>query len=115
MEDSILNSVKDFLGVSDTDETFDKTLILTINSVLNIYHQVGGVSFIVLDENDKWSDFLQDTADQELMRTYTCMKVKMIFDSSTMSGTQVNVYNELINEYEWRIYHAVGGWRLTEE
>ena len=39
--DSILTSVKKIIGISEEDESFDTDLIMHINSVIMILHQLG--------------------------------------------------------------------------
>lgn len=107
--DSILTSIKKMLGISEEYEHFDQDIIMHINSVFMALTQIGvGLAdgFMITDKNAKWSDFLPTYKLVEAVKTYTYLKVKLIFDPPS-SGTIIESYNRLISEFEWRINVAV--------
>lgn len=107
MTESILISIKKLLGISEEYDNFDTDIIISINSVFSILFQLGvgpKNPFIITDSTAIWTDFTEDKTTIEMVKTYVYLKVKMIFDSSTLSSTTVNAYNELLKELEWRLH-----------
>lgn len=101
----ILTTIKQLLGISFEDSSFDTDIIIYINTVLGILSQLG------LEEVDKepiidaetiWEDLLDDRTDLEFVKTYVYLKVKSIFDPPTNSAG-MEAMNSVIRELEWRI------------
>jgi hypothetical protein len=108
MSDSILTSVKKLLGITEDYTYFDADLIIDINSVFMILHQMGVGSkeiFSIADKTATWSDFLGDAGDIAAVKTYVALKVRLMFDPPT-SAQHSNAINENIKELEWRLYSA---------
>ena len=77
-----------------------------INSVLMILRQMGvgpQEGFGISDATATWSEFCQNRADIEAVKSYTALKVKMLFDPPQSSSTMEATKN-LISELEWRLY-----------
>lgn len=104
MEDSVLTTVKKIVGIPEEDESFDLDIIMHINTVFNILNQIGLniPTFNISDKTSKWSDFLNDHIDLELVKTYTGLKVRSLFDPP-MSSSVNTALNDSIRELEWRI------------
>lgn len=103
--DSILNSIKKLLGITEEYSAFDTDIIIHINSVLAILRQIGvGPSngFYIEDESATWNDFIENDSRLETIKSYIYMKVRMMFDPPTSSSI-MEAYNKTINELEWRI------------
>lgn len=110
MTDSILNSVKKMLGITEEYEHFDTDIIIHINSTFSILTQIGigpDEGFTIQDSSATWSDFIPEDSHHllEMVRTYTFMKVKSMFDPP-MSSSVSEAYNRLISEMEWRLMVA---------
>ena len=107
MNDSILNSVKKLIGISETNTDFDQDLIIHINSVLFILSQMGIIkkaAFEVTDDTKKWSDILvHDQLNLFAIKSWTALKVRMLFDPPT-SSILAEAVNANLKELEWRIY-----------
>lgn len=102
--DSILNSVKKKLGIQEDYTHFDEDIIMDINSTFMILNQLGvgpDEPFVVTDEDDLWEDFIDGT-NLEAVKSYTYMKVRLMFDPPT-SGFLVDSLNKQIAEFEWRL------------
>ena len=58
--DSILDSIKKNLGIPLEETHFDGELIININSNISVLKQlgVGTPSFVVYDNSDLWSEFV---------------------------------------------------------
>lgn len=106
--DSILNSVKKAIGPSESDTYFDDTLIMHINSVFMILDQIGfrKPGFRITGASETWSDYLDDSAVLEMVKSYMYMKVKMLFDPPS-TGILKEALAEQIAEFEWRLNVAV--------
>lgn len=108
MDDSILVTVKKILGISADDYSFDTDLFMHINSVFTIIFQLGfgDSQFVIKDPYETWSNFLKDEQNLELIKSYTAMKVRMLFDPPTISSV-AEAYKSAISEMEFRISVAV--------
>jgi hypothetical protein len=107
--ESILKSIKDMLGPEVDNDDFDTELIMHINSVIMGLTQMGlgpSEGFEIEDETSTWQDFLPNVKKFSAVKTYIYMKVKLIFDSSTMSSALIEAFNRQIAEFEWRLNHA---------
>lgn len=104
MTDSILYTIKDYLGASRDDASFDSAILMTLNSVIGFLVQIGigTAGFIVTSENEIWSDLCSDEANIPYMKMYVCLKTKLIFDPPT-NATLLKSMEELIKEAEWRL------------
>lgn len=103
--DSILTSIKKLLGIAEEYEHFDTDLIIHINSVFMILHQLGvgpKKPFSIKDKSAIWSDFISDVDNIESAKTYVYLKVKSIFDPVQTSSVS-DSYDRLIKELEWRL------------
>lgn len=108
MSESILTSIKKLLGIAEEYEFFDADLLMDINSVLMILHQMGvgpKEPMMIEDASATWSDFFDGKTDINAVKTYIALKVRLMFDPPQNSG-HVNAINEMIKELEWRLYSA---------
>ena len=103
--DSILDTVKKMLGVDLVDDSFDMELIIFINDVFSKLNQlaVGPTTTYVIDDRlDKWTDFLLDRADLNMVKTFMYLQVRITFDPPTNPSLLENMMKR-IQEYEWRL------------
>ena len=101
---SILTSVKKFLGIGEDYTHFDPDIVMHINSAFFVLNQLGvgpESPFTIEDKSSVWSDFVGD-GKIELVRTYVYLFVRRIFDPPTNSA-HLSALNEQIKEYEWRM------------
>ena len=102
---SILDSVKQMLGIESEDTSFDKELIMHTNGALMVMTQLGVgpvTGFSISDKEQNWAEFLQDRTDMDLVFNDVYLRVKLIFDPPQNSFL-VNSINNQIKEYDWRI------------
>lgn len=107
--ESILTSVKKMLGIEEDDTSFDEEIIMHINSVLMALTQMGvgpADGFEIEDATTEWVEFIPSMKKFSAVKSYLFMRVKLMFDSSTMSSSLVDAYNRQITEFEWRLNHA---------
>ena len=103
--DSILVSIKKFIGIPDDYNIFDPDLILLINSEFSTLHHIGvGTSsaFKIEDESSVWSDFSGDKDYIESVKELIGIRVKLIFDPPT-SSFLVEALKSKADELIWRL------------
>lgn len=103
--DSILNSIKKLLGISNEETHFDSDLVMHINSVFTILNQLGvgpSKSFSITDDVAIWDDFVDNDADFDAIKTYMYLKVKLLFDPP-LSSSVLSAIERQISELEWRL------------
>ena len=107
MNESILDSVKDFLDipVEESETYFDAQLIIHINTFLRRLNQIGvGVeNFSITSNAQKWSDFLLNEDKYKQAKEYVFLRTKQIFDPPTNSSAS-KAYDDVIKELETLMY-----------
>lgn len=110
MEESILVSIKKLLGITEDCKEFDQDIIIDINSALGILTQIGiGPSdgIFIIDSSTTWSDIIPSGMKLEMIKSYIHLKVKLLFDTSTLTSATIEAMNKMLSELEWRIYVSV--------
>lgn len=103
--ESILTSVKKLLGIAEEYTQFDTDIIIHINTIFMALQQMGigpNDGFSITDENDLWTDFMEDSILLNSVKTYMYLRVKLLFDPPLTSST-VDSFNKLISELEFRM------------
>ena len=108
MKDSILNSVKEDIGISPEYTDFDKQLIRDINTALMIVYQLGygDSEFKISSADDSWTDFAKLYTGKNgigEIKTYVSNRVRQLFDPAGITSSMNNAINEQNRELEWRI------------
>lgn len=110
-EETILESIRDYVGIQKEVDAFDQELILHINNAFSILYQIGvgkGRAFR-LEEGLTWSELFSDYDDVlDLIKEYTFLKVKLLFDPPSNSSLLESL-KSIINEDEYRIQLQVEG------
>lgn len=105
MDDSILNTIKKQLGITEDYTVFDNDLIMHINSVFLTLNQLGAgpdKGFFIEGKTDGWTDYMDEGVLLNSIKTYVYLKVKLLFDPPG-SSYAVDAINNIIKELEWRI------------
>lgn len=105
-DESILVSVKRYLGIIDDCTSFDDDLMLHINSIFSVLTQAGigpAEGFNITDSSTQWSEFLGEDMRLSAVKSYMNLRVKLLFDPPT-SSTLMQAIKEQIKELEWRMY-----------
>lgn len=105
MNESILNSIKNLLGIDKELTAFDEDIIFGINSALFTLYQigVGDKAYHISSQEDTWQDFIKDYDEVlSLIKSYVYIKVKQTFDPPTSSFVLESLSRQ-IAELEWRI------------
>lgn len=102
---SILNSVKEQLGLKFVDE-FDQDILIHINAAISTLTQIGvgpKEGFIVKDANDTYFDFLgEDHPAIPQVRLYLFYQTRLGFDTP-QSAAAADILKAKSEEYEWRL------------
>lgn len=111
--ESILNSIKKQLDITDDDDTFDTNIVMHINSVFVNLYQMGigqDTPFQIKDETDIWEDFIpEDKPYLVLVKSYMYLAVKLLFNPPRTSNL-LEAMNAKMHEYEVRLYSESGGY-----
>lgn len=105
METSILNDIKQLLGISPTDASFDGEIVLYINSAFSTLHQLGvGPPETLSIEGDvaTWVAFTGGDRALNLVKTYVHTFVRLIFDPPQTAHLLTSM-KEIKAEQEWRL------------
>ena len=104
----ILELIRKLVGAGDSAGPFDTDILTYINSVLFTLTQlgVGPVAGFVANEDSEWIEFLPASMKLELVKTYVCLKVRLIFDPPA-SAAALSAMERQAAEHEWRIQVAV--------
>ena len=105
MDESILVSIKKLLGIAEDYDYFDQDIVMHINAAFMVLTQLGigpSEGFLITDDTDTWSDFIDDATNLGSIQSYVYMKVKLMFDPPQNSFT-VDSMQKLVNELEWRL------------
>lgn len=104
-DQSILLSIKKLLNIDEEDRAFDTDVGMLINNEFMTLHQLGigpDEGFSINNSYTKWTDFSNDKALIETVKTLVFLKVRMIFDPPA-SSVVADAYKMRINELEWRL------------
>lgn len=103
--ESILISIKQLLGINESETHFDMDVIIHINSVFSTLKQLGvgpAEKFTIIDDKTIWSDFTGEDGDYDEVKTYVYLRVKLLFDPPSNSNV-LNAMKEQVKEMEWRL------------
>lgn len=106
MEESILLSVKKNLNIDPEDHAFDGDLVLLINSVLAVLHQLGigpDEGLWIEDDEATWGS-LFSSAKLNAVKEYVYFSVRLSFDPPTAST--LSYFKDRQKELEWRVMIA---------
>lgn len=111
---SILTSVKKVLNVDATYTAFDEDILMHINSVFSTLTQLGvgpATGFAIEDDTATWDAFLGTDPRLNNVKTYVCLRVRMLFDPPTTSYL-IDAMKEQIRELEFRmnVYREETAW-----
>lgn len=102
---SILDSIKQMLGIDSSDTNFDNELIMHINGALMVMTQLGVgpiAGYSITSKADTWATFLENRTDLNLVQNDVYLRVKLIFDPPQNSFLVASIERQ-IKEYDWRI------------
>lgn len=104
--ESILTSIKKLLGIAEEYTQFDADIIMHINSVFTTLTQLGvgpSEGFYIEDKETVWEEFIPDLNKLQAVKTYIYLKVRLLFDPSSLGSSTLASYERQIQELEWRL------------
>lgn len=118
--ESILDSVKDAIGIKDPELTaFDSELMIMINMALNNLTRIGvgpDTGFKINKKENTWSEFLgEEDPRLESAKEYIVLQTKLLFDSNSMSSSMIDIYTQKSEEILYTLQVAVDPDPLTIE
>ena len=111
MQDSILNYIKELLGVSLDEDSFDGEIQSAINNAFFTLHQLGiepeefkttKKIFFVKGIETTWSEFLSNDNRLEFVKNYIFLKTKLQFENIANNVLKESI-NSNISELEFRL------------
>ena len=105
MEDSILLTIKEMLGLSKTYPAFNTDVIRNVNGSLFTLMQLGvgpRTGFRITGASETWHDFIGDRKDLDAVVNYVYIKARIVFDPPTSSAV-LQALKEEMKEYEYRL------------
>lgn len=113
--ESILVSIKKLLGIDEKYEHFDADIIMHINSVFSILHQLGvgpPDGFQITGADETWSQFIEEDKLLNDVKSFVYLKVQLAFDPPTIAAV-LESKTKLAHELEWRINIAAESKKLA--
>lgn len=107
MDESILNSVKKLLGLTEEYTPFDADVVMYVNAVFAILCQMGvgpENGFSISGSEETWGQFLSDPVQAAAAKAYTAAKVRLMGFDIPQSSTVNEALKNTISELEWRLY-----------
>ena len=117
LEDSILRTVRDAIGIGADSSEFDTELVMHINAALGTLNQNGvGLPVVVEDETLTWAQFkdpiqVEGNVYYHMVPLFVKLSTKLIFDPPPPSA--VEMYRAQVDQMLWRLKVAYEG-SLTE-
>ncbi len=105
MEQSILKSTKNILGLPDDYTVFDLQVLTHINTAFSTLTQLGvgpAAGFMIEDATPVWEDFIGSDLQYNAVKTYVFLRVRFLFDPPQTSYLLTAMANQ-IQELEWRL------------
>lgn len=105
MEQSILISTKNILGLDQAYDAFDLDLITYINMAFATLNQMGvgpTEAFAIEGDKDMWDDISLTVHSLSMVRTYIFLKTRSLFDPPATSFA-IAAMDKQIEELEWRL------------
>ena len=101
---SILDTIKELLNISNDDTVFNIELIIHINSALSTLYELGVTKtpFRIKGEEETWDDLLGEETKLEDVKDYLYLRTKVVFDPPPSSYV-LTCMKEMIKELEWRL------------
>lgn len=104
-ETKILSTIKDLLGIPQEIDTFDNSLLITINGSFGTLTQLGvgpSSGFVAKDSETLWSEFSLDPIVNQLAIPFIYLNTRLQFDPPANSFLVTSI-NDQIKELTFRL------------
>src|SRR5512133_3512318 len=105
MTESILDTIKQMLGIPAEDTAFDEEIMVNINSSIMVLEQLGvgpETPIAITDNSTVWSDLVSDTIEYSAVKTFIYLSVKLVFDPPATSFVLESLSRQK-DEFAWRL------------
>lgn len=105
-ETSILNSIKNILGVDSSLTVFDPSILMHINSAFSTLTQLGigpTEGYMIENATPTWDAFLNNDPRLNSVKSYIGLRVRVLFDNATLTSFLLEAMDKQIKELEWRL------------
>lgn len=105
LDQSILETIKKLLGLTNMITAFDEEITSHINSVFTTLNQLGvgpDEGYMINGYEQTWRDYVDNIQLATMVREFIYLKVRMIFDPPASSVVS-DAYNQRTAEIEWRM------------
>lgn len=114
MDENIIDSIKEYVGISDVDSAFDQDIVLHINTVFSTLYQLGiGKSspyHINTEDTATWAELFSEYSNcVDFIKEYTFLRVRLLFDPPTNSYIMDSL-KQTIQEMEYRLLMELEGY-----
>ena len=114
LKESILDSIKHMLGITQENTVFDDQVALHINTVLaNLVSMGVGPQengYQITSSANTWDEFLGEKPLLiQNVKSYVYIKVKLLFDPPQNSA-MIQAFESQAKEIEYRVYTEKGGY-----
>lgn len=102
--DSILQSVKKYVGIHAEYDAFDEDIKMHINTAFAILTQLGvgpEEGFMIEGEDESWDEFITSVT-FSMVKTFILLSVRLDFDPPTSSAVLESMKRR-IDELTWRL------------
>lgn len=104
IEDAIRFTLRNMLGIHESQHYFDMTITQHANSAIMTLDQLGvplKPGFTLYSDDQFWEDLLVDPSQFHAVKTYIYLYVRLMFDPPTAS--LLTALKEQLKELEWRL------------
>ena len=111
METSILNDIKDMLGVVNNDTSFDNELISHINAAISTLTDISigpKEGYMISDASNAWTELSNSIEIMNAAKQYIFSYVKLIWDPPSNSFV-CDKLEKVKDEQFWRLYIKADG------
>lgn len=113
---TILDSVKDKIGIIKGDDAFDSDLLDYIGASVATLNQLGVENNVLVDSSTKYEDLWTANTSNEtkqLAITYIKLNTKLMFDTPA-SGAENSNKNAALAQIEWRVGISVSSYNESK-
>lgn len=113
---TILESVKDKIGIIEGDDAFDGDLLDYIGASVATLNQLGVENTVLVDKDTKYDELWAEGTSNEtkqLAITYIKLNTKLMFDTPA-SGAENSNKNAALAQIEWRIGISVSSYNESK-
>lgn len=106
MEESILQTIKQMLGIIEDDTAFDAELVSHINNSIAEMTQIGfgpDDGYLISGQTNVWSELVSNPSQMSTAKQYIFCKVRLLFDPPSNSFL-CDALNKAKEEAYWRLY-----------